>query len=317
MQEPSANREPSANKEPSASREPSANSRIVTLLPSATEIVCNLGLRDRLVGVTHECDYPAGVESLPHVTRSAIDHSLSSLEIDTAVRQHLTSSNALYHLDEDLLRELRPDLIVTQALCEVCAVSEEEVLQVLNRLPGKPHLINLEPMTLTEVFETIDMVGDAAGCSNTARTYRSQLEERVKCIREKTESLADNDKPTVGFLEWIDPPFNAGHWTPEIIEYAGGIDSFGNKHQPSRTISIETIEKANPDVLIIALCGFTEPRAREDLDILKQRLDYKSLKAFRENRVHVMDGNALFSRPGPRLVDSLEALFELLHPTLS
>lgn len=290
--------------------------RIVTLLPSATEIVCELGLRDKLVGVTHECDYPCGVETLPHVTRSAIDHTLSSIEIDSAVRRHLSSSQALYHLDEALLRKLNPDLIVTQALCDVCAVSEGEVVSAISRLPGTPALVNLEPMTLTEVFDTLDLVGEAADCMDRATAYRRELIRRVDRIRHLTASLPERDKPHVGFLEWIDPPFNAGHWTPEIIEYAGGIDSFGNKHEPSRTISIETIERADPDVLIIALCGFTEARAMEDLDILKKRLDVHKLKAFRNERVHVLDGNAFFSRPGPRLVDSLEILFKILHPTL-
>ena len=210
--------------------------RIVTLLPSATEIVCELGLRDRIVGVTHECDYPPGIEQLPHVTSSIIDHHAPSQEIDTAVREHLESSSALYTLNEPLLQELAPDLIVTQALCEVCAVSEAEVLSVIGRLPGSVELVNLEPMTLTEVFDTISLVGRVADCEKLALNYRQSLEHRVQKVRDMTDGIETENKPTVGFLEWIDPLFNAGHWTPEIIEYAGGIDSFGNKHQPSQTI---------------------------------------------------------------------------------
>lgn len=273
-------------------------------------------MRDSIVGVTHECDYPAGIEKLPHVTRSFIDHHAPSGDIDAAVREHLSTSQALYSLDEALLTELAPDLIVTQALCDVCAVSEDEVLAVIDRLPGQPALVNLEPMTLGEVFDTITLVGQVAGCPEVADRYRQCLEARVTRIRQITDQLADTEKPTVGFLEWIDPPFNAGHWTPEIIEYAGGIDSFGNKHAPSTTITTDMLLQANPDVLIVALCGFDETRAHEDLALLKAAMPFNELKAAQNNRVHVLDGNAYFSRPGPRLVESLEVLARLLHPTL-
>lgn len=290
-----------------------APERIVTLLPSATEIVCELGLREKLVGVTHECDYPPGVEKLPHVTSSIIAHDATSIEIDGAVRDHLASSTALYHLDESLMQALSPDLIVTQALCEVCAVSEDEVQNIMARLPGSPVLANLEPMTLFEVFDTISLVGELAGCPTVAADYRESLEERVGNVRFRTDSIPLSERPTVGFLEWIDPLFNAGHWTPEIIEYAGGIDAFGNKHQPSQTISDDTLMQSDPDVLIVALCGFDVARAESDLESLKQRVDWHSLKAVADDRVYVLDGNAYFSRPGPRLVDSLEILAKLLH----
>ena len=288
--------------------------RIVTLLPSATEIVCELGLRDKIVGVTHECDYPPGIDQLPHVTSSIIDHNAPSQEIDSIVRDHLASNKALYTLNEHLLMKLAPDLIVTQALCEVCAVSEDEVLSVIGRLPGSPGLVNLEPMTLNEVFDTISLVGRVAGCEAAALTYRQSLESRVHKVRSMTDKIEPRNKPTVGFLEWIDPLFNAGHWTPEIIEYAGGIDSFGNKHQPSQTISDDALVKADPDVLIVALCGFDAERATSDLKSLKARIDFGSLTAAKKGQVYVLDGNAYFSRPGPRLVDSLEILAKLLHP---
>lgn len=291
----------------------SSPEKIVTLLPSATEIVCELGLKDRLVGVTHECDYPPGVENLPHVTSSVIDHNATSLEIDSAVREHLDTSNALYHLNEPLMKALAPDLIVTQALCEVCAVSEDEVQRIVQRLPGPPALVNLEPMTLYEVFDTISLVGEVAGCQAVAQRYRESLEQRVDAVRTKTDSISLSERPTVGFLEWIDPLFNAGHWTPEIIEYAGGIDAFGNKHKPSQTISDETLTNSDPDVLIVALCGFDEARAASDLESLKARIPWDLLKAVVDDRVYILDGNAYFSRPGPRLVDSLEILSELLH----
>ena len=284
----------------------------MTLLPSATEIVCGLGLRERLVGVTHECDYPTNVHNLPRVTRSAININASSRDIDTGVRKHLQTSNALYTIDVPLLASLRPDLLVTQALCDVCAVSESDVLDALSGLPGEPELINLEPMTLAEVFDTIRLVGSAAGCSELAKTYVRSLSERVDEVRQAAAEI--RQKPRVGFLEWIDPLFNGGHWTPELIEYAGGIDCFGNKHQPSRRIDHSTITDADPDVLILALCGFDETRARQELEVFKQQLDFRALRAAKSDRVYVLDGNSYFSRPGPRLVDALELLFKLLHP---
>ncbi len=288
--------------------------RIVTLLPSATEIVCELGLKDKLVGVTHECDYPAGVEALPHVTSSAIAPGLSSGDIDQAVRSHLTEQTALYSIDESLLTSLAPDLIVTQALCEVCAVSENDVLAVMQRLPASTKLVNLEPMTLGEVFDTVLLVGECSGYPERASRYVSDLKARVSTICEKTSQIPPANRPTVGFLEWLDPLFNAGHWTPEIIEMAGGVDAFGNKHQPSTTMADDKLFESDPDVLIVALCGFDEARARADLEAFSARVPWHDLKAVKQDRVHILDGNALFSRPGPRLVDSLEILTNLLHP---
>ena len=285
--------------------------RIVTLLPSATEIVCGLGLRDRLVGVTHECDYPASVQELPEVTRSSIDVDLSSSEIDSAVRKHLQTKSALYSIDKALLVSLRPELLITQALCNVCAVSETDVLEVLSELPGEPTLINLEPTTLREVFDTINLVGRAVGCVAKAKSYVTSLDERVNKVREAARLIST--KPRVGFLEWLDPPFNGGHWTPELIEYAGGVDCFGNKYEPSQTIDHMTILASDPEILIISLCGFDEIRARQELEAVKRKFDYASLSAVRTDRVYVVDGNSFFSRPGPRLVDALELLFNLLH----
>ncbi len=294
---------------------PPATPTIVTLLPSATEIVCALGLADQIVGVTHECDYPAGVEQRPHVTRSTISPDASSGEIDAAVRSTLASNQVLYELDESRLRELAPDIIVSQSLCDVCAVSDQAVQRVIQRLPKTPMLLNLTPMTLGEVFDTILQVGAATGEKQRAADHLESLIQRVDRIRVITDRLPHEDKPTVGFIEWTDPLFNGGHWTPELIEIAGGIDSFGNKHAPSESISDERLLESDPEVLIVAPCGFDEHRAQGDLEALKQRVDFNQLKAYRNGRVHILDGNSTFSRPGPRLVDSLEILFKLLHPT--
>ena len=288
--------------------------RIVSLLPSATEILALIGLQEQLVGVSHECDYPPGVQALPHVTRSAIAGGLPSGEIDRLVREQLETEKALYHLDLDLLRELKPDLIVTQALCDVCAVAASEVDAAACLLPGNPRVINLEPMSLQEVFDTIAHVGEVTGHTAPARLALNDLEARVARVRQLGEAIAPGDRPRVAFLEWIDPLFNAGHWTPELIEYAGGIDVLGSKHQPSRTIRSEDLMAAEPEVLFVAQCGFTMARTEQDLPLLTALPGFDRLPCARDGRLFYSDGNAYFSRPGPRLVDSLEILAYALHP---
>lgn len=286
--------------------------RIVTLLPSATEIVCSLGLIEKLVGVTHECDYPPEVAQLPRVTASALPAGLASGDIDRRVRAQLEAGDALYTLDTDLLERLAPDLIVTQALCNVCAVSESVVLRAARRLSSKPAVINLEPMSLADVFNTMERTGDIAGIADHARQYVRALRARVDRVRDAASNVPLPRRPRVALLEWIDPPFNAGHWNPELIEIAGGIDCLGNANAPSRSISWTEINDANPDILIIALCGFTAERAQQDLPILKANLEWDRLACTTAGEVHVLDGNAGFSRSGPRLVDSLEQLGEII-----
>ncbi|MDG1204637.1 MAG: cobalamin-binding protein [Pseudomonadales bacterium] len=286
--------------------------RIVTLLPSATEIVCALGLQDQLVGITHECNYPNSIVDRPIVTQSTIAKGLSSQDIDLKVRDHLSDNSALYSIDQALMSKLEPTVIVTQALCDVCAVAESEVKAVIENLNIKPRLLNLEPMSLNDVFDTILMVGKACGVSKRAEKLVQQGQQTIRDVEQRRANLPS--KPKVAFLEWIDPPFNAGHWTPEIIELAGGIDCLGNKHQPSRTISYEEIQAAAPDVMVVALCGFDEQRAAMDMDILKSNLDWASLPCVKNDRVHVVDGNAYFSRSGPRLIDSLLIMEDILWP---
>jgi len=286
--------------------------RIITLLPSATEIVCALSLQDQLVGITHECNYPTSIVDRPIVTRSTIQKGLSSLEIDLNVRDHLGDNTALYSIDQALMAELEPTVIVTQALCDVCAVAESEVKAVIEKLNLKPRLLNLEPMSLNDVFDTILMVGEACGVATRAEQLVEKGRQTIAAVQQRRSKLIN--KPKVAFLEWIDPPFNAGHWTPEIIELAGGIDCLGNKHQPSRTISYEEIHAASPDVMVIALCGFDEQRASMDMGILKSNLDWASLPCVKNDRVHVVDGNAYFSRSGPRLIDSLLIMEHILWP---
>jgi iron complex transport system substrate-binding protein len=286
--------------------------RIVSLLPSATEIVCELGLGDQLVGVTHECDHPPFVRALPKVTRTLIPHDASSRQIDALVRERLKTQRALYTLDMPILERLQPDLIVTQALCDVCAVAEAEVTAAACSLPGRPRVVNLEPMRLGEVFECLRLVGDAAGVPDRAGEAIAQLQLRVDTVTSRTRRITD--RPRVVLLEWIDPPFCSGHWSPELVRLAGGIEVVGREGQPSRTITWNEIVRADPEVLLIACCGFDRERTRQDLPILAAYPGFDDLSCVRSGQVYLVDGNAYFSRPGPRLVDSLEILAHALHP---
>ena len=288
--------------------------RIVSLLPSATEIVCVLGLGDDLVGVTHECDYPAFVRELPKVTTTLIPHDATSGQIDALVRQQLSTDDALYHLDLPMLEALAPDLIVTQALCDVCAVAAAEVTLAACRLPGNPPVVNLEPMTLGQVFDAVLAVGAAANRSGVAGRVVAALRGRVDAVAERTATIPNAARPRVAFLEWIDPLFNGGHWNPELIALAGGIDVLGSPAEASRTIAWQCLVDAQPDVVFISCCGYTRDRALHDLPILQAAPGWEDLPAVRTGRVYVTDGNAYFSRPGPRLVDSLEILAYALHP---
>lgn len=285
--------------------------RIVSLLPSATEIICGLGLRDQLVGVTHECDYPQAVSGLPQVTRSLIPQGMTSDQIDTRVRERLQSETALYALDLPVLRSLRPDLIVTQALCDVCAVAESEVQAAARSLPSQPRVINLEPTCLADVFECIRQVGRAAGRERQAAVYIDGLQRRVDAVAERTRAI--RHRPSVMLLEWIDPPFSAGHWSPELIALAGGREVIGVAGQRSVTTPWEDVVTADPEVLVIACCGFGIERTKQDLPILQAYPGWDTLACVRSGRLYIVDGSAYFSRPGPRLVDSLEIVAHALH----
>lgn len=288
--------------------------RIVSLLPSATEIVCALGLQDQLVGVSHECDYPATVRGLPRVTRTLIPHDASSARIDDLVRERLQSSRALYTLDEAVLASLHPTLIVTQALCDVCAVAADEVCAVADRLPGAPRVINLEPSRLSDVFDAMRQIGEAAEVGPAADVAIAALEERVRAVATRTARRPQF--PRVVLLEWIDPPFSSGHWSPELVRLAGGVEVVGRESARSRTIGWDDVRGADPEVLVIACCGFDLERTRKDLPLLSRQPGFANLAAVRSGRVYMVDGNAYFSRPGPRLVDSLELLAHALHPDL-
>lgn len=287
---------------------------IVSLLPSATEIICELGLRDQLVGVSHECDYPVSVQTLPAVTQSRIPGDLGSDDIDRLVREQVQEGQSLYTLRDQELAALRPDLIVTQTLCDVCAVGEAEVQRALSRLPGSPRVLHLEPARLEEVFDSLEQVGQAAGRDAYACQVTDRLRQRVEAVRCRSAPI--ETRRSVVFLEWIDPPFSAGHWTPELIQIAGGQESLGQPGQNSQTLTWDRIFEADPDVMVIACCGFDAARTLAEFPSLQQRPGFDRLRCVQAGEVHIIDGNAYFNRPGPRLVDSLEILAHLLHPKL-
>jgi iron complex transport system substrate-binding protein len=280
--------------------------RIVSLLPSATEIVCALGLESALVGVTHECDYPSFVRGLPHVTRTLIPHDATSAEIDALVRERLKTDRALYTLDMDMLERLQPDLIVTQALCEVCAVAEDEVRAAACRLPGRPALVNLEPQSLGEVLDAIRQVGEAAGVADRAPDVIDRLRARVDRVASRAAVAAS--RPRVALLEWLDPPFSCGHWSPELVRLAGGVEGLGREGVASRTLRWDEVIAWQPEIVVVACCGFDVERTMQDVAGLDTVPGWSDLPAVRHGRVLVADGSQYFSRPGPRLVDSLEIL---------
>jgi iron complex transport system substrate-binding protein len=288
--------------------------RIVSLLPSATEIVCALGLEKHLVGVTHECDWPPTVRSLPKVTRTLIPTDASSREIDALVRDRLGAQSALYTLDMDALEALRPTLIVTQALCDVCAVAESEVRDAACRLPGGPAVVNLEPETLGEVLECIQQVADAAGRSELAGPVIGALQARVDRVVERARGA--QTRPRMALLEWLDPPFSTGHWNPELIRLAGGVDGLGRERQKSVTLEWSQVIEYQPEVVLVSCCGFTAERSVEETRVLRGVKGWDALPAVRYGRVWITDGASYFSRPGPRLVDSLELLAHVTHPEL-
>ena len=280
--------------------------RIASLVPSATELLYALGLGDSLVGVTHECDYPPEAAAKPHLTRSVIPEGLPSGEIDAAVREHVGAGRHLYELDTDTLAELDVDLIATQAVCEVCAVSYDDVRAVADRLPTKPEVISLDPSTLGEVIADVTRLGETAGAADAAAALRGSLEHRLEAVR---EAVAGTRRPRTLALEWLDPPFVGGHWVPEMIEIGGGADVIASAGAKSRIAAWDELRGAVPDVVVAMPCGWDAERALAEA--LAHRGELDSLGA---DRVIAVDAAASFSRPGPRLVEGTELLAHLLHP---
>lgn len=285
--------------------------RIVSLLPSATEIVCALGLGDALLGVSHECDWPPVVRTLPILTSAAIPSGLPSGETDRRVRERLARGEGLYALDAARMRSLQPTLIVTQALCDVCSIALPEVLRVARTMPTHPTVLSLEPGCIADIFRDIERVADAAGVPERAPSVVHDVCERLDAVR---EAVAGRERPGVALLEWLDPPFVAGHWGPEMIAIAGGTDLLGVVGDKSARVHWDELREAAPEVIVVAPCGYDIARARADLAEAPLPPWWGDLPAVRHGRVFVMDGNAHLSRPGPRVVDGTEILARLLHP---
>ncbi len=280
--------------------------RIVSLVPHATELLFALGLQDSVVGVTHECDHPHAALELPHVTRDALPPGLSSAQIDAAVRERTADGGAIYELDAELLAELEPDLIVTQELCPVCAVSYDDVIEVAQALPSCPKVIALDPKTFGETMGDIRTVAQATDAKAAALDLVARQRERVDRVK---IAVKDAERVGVVALEWLDPVFIAGHWTPQLIDLAGGVDLLGFSGEPSAQLTWEAVAAVQPEVVIVMPCGYDAARSLEEAELHAGRL-----RALGARRVVAIDASATFSRPGPRLVDGLEVLAHILHP---
>jgi iron complex transport system substrate-binding protein len=265
-----------------------------------------------LVGVTHECDHPPGVERLPKLTSTTVDgRNMTSAEIDAAIGRLLTDSGSIYALDADLLEELAPDLVITQGLCDVCAVSMDLVERAVEGLKRKPGILSLNPTSLREVLDDAARIGEALGRGDETREKVAALEDRLARVE---EAVAGLPRPRVGCIEWLDPPFSAGHWVPEMVRIAGGEELFAGPGEPSARITWEEVFEAAPEVLVLMPCGFDAERAAREARILPELPGWSELPAVKSGRVWAVDANSYFSRPAPRLVEGVEILGRILHP---
>ncbi len=287
--------------------------RIVSLLPSTTEIACALGFQQALVGRSHECDFPPGVEHLPILTEPKLDASATSARIDDRVKQLVRDGLSVYRVDAEKLRELRPTVILTQDHCQVCAASLRDVEEALTTWLGeRPRVLSLNPNGLEEVWNDISRVASELGVEARGRDYVAELGERVAGIAEQTVRI--RHRPSVACVEWIDPLMAAGNWVPELVTLAGGNSAFGEKGEHSAWLEWESLRAADPEVIALLPCGFDIERTRRELGPLIAQPGWGNLRAVQAGRVFITDGNQYFNRPGPRLFESLEILAEILHP---
>ena len=281
--------------------------RICSLLPSGTEILYSLGLGDQIVAVTHECDYPPETAAKPKITEDLIEQGrMTSTEIDHHVSSSIGRHGTIYRLKEDLLETLKPDLIVTQELCEVCAVSYKEVQHAARVLEGRTRIVSLEPTTLNEVLETILLVGELTGRKDAALEKVQELNAWLQRVRQR---VRDRQRPRVYAMEWLDPPFSAGHWVPEMVEIAGGHEVLGKRGSKSERITPERILEAQPEIIVLMPCGFSLERTVEE---------YRRTRFLPgwSGQLYAVDGSSYFNRSGPRLIDGVEILSEIFHPSL-
>ncbi len=289
--------------------------KIASLLPSATEIVYALGLGNDLVAVTHECDFPAAAAALPAITASRISHeTMSSREIDHAVRSQLDGHGTIYDLDTDLLSRLSPDLILTQELCEVCAVSYKIVNRAAKIYAADATVVSLEPNTIEDIFDTILTIGKLAGVEQRAEALVAEYADRLGAVWAQTENIAD--RPRVMMLEWLDPPFAPGHWVPEQVEIAGGISVLGSAGDRSITTTYQAISESEPEVMVLIPCGYYIDDIVRQLKATYFPAEWRQMKAVRNGEVWAMDATSYFSRPGPRVIDGSEILAKILHPAV-
>jgi iron complex transport system substrate-binding protein len=284
--------------------------RIVSLVPNGTEILFAVGAGDLVVGVSHECDFPEEARTRPILTGSALRPGMSAAEVDAAVAAQVGSGKSLYTLDEAQIAALAPDLVVTQELCPVCAVSTAQVDGALRPLPRCPALLSLDPRSLADVLADILTIGEATGRAVEAGALVAELERRLAAVHART---AGRPRPRVAALEWLDPPFAGGHWVPEMIAAAGGLDVLATPRAGSRRLTWEELQAADPDVVVAMPCGFDAAGAQGQIDTLAHRPEWQNLRAVRRGRVFAVDANGCFSRPGPRLVDGIEQLAALFH----
>jgi len=290
-----------------------SDARIVSLIASATEIVAALGFEDSLVGRSHECDFPPSVQRLPVCTAPKLNVQGTSLEIDQRVKAALQDGLSVYHVDAEKLRQLRPDVIVTQSHCEVCAVSLKDVEQaVCDWIESRPKIVSLAPNALADVWTSIRQVAEALHAPERGEAFVAQLRQRMAAIADRASALAE--RPTVVCIEWIEPLMAAGNWMPELVEMAGGVNVIGEagKHSPGMTW--ECLCEKNPEAIVVLPCGWDMRKAKEEMPSLTRKPEWRGLTAVRTGRVYLTDGNQYFNRPGPRLVESLEILAEVLHP---
>ncbi len=282
--------------------------RIASLVPSSTEMLFALGLGESVVGVTHECDHPPAAVELPHLTATVLPEGLAAGEIDAAVKSIVGEGKALYSLDERRLAGLEPDLIVTQAVCDVCAVSYEDVVEVAARLPGPPRVLQQDPSTLAEVLEDVTRLGEATGIPERTAQLRAELEGRLETV---AAAVTGAGRPRVVALEWLDPPFVGGHWLPEMIEIAGGEDVAGPSGAKSAEVPWDQLASLEPDLVVVMPCGWYVEQSRA------QALEHwQRIAALGAERVFAVDAASTYSRPGPRLIDGVELLAHILHPAL-
>ncbi|NEO98449.1 MAG: cobalamin-binding protein [Symploca sp. SIO2E9] len=293
----------------------SSNLRIITLLPSATEIVAALGLTDKIVGRSHECDYPPEIQNRPICTEAQINSEKPSAQIDTDVLNLVQKALSIYQIKIDVLEELQPTHIVTQDQCDVCAVNLDVVEEAVATLThSNPKLISLQPNLLTEVWTDIERVATILGVES--QPLLTQLQSRLEACRQKTQVLPEKACPTVACIEWTEPLMAAANWIPELLKIAGGNPLFGTLGEHSPYLKWGDLVTADPEVIIIMPCGFDLERTRQEAKQLIQHPEWSKLQAVGSSKVYISDGNAYFNRPGPRLVDSLEILAEILHPEL-